>query len=90
MAENKTKIPHTLNLLEREKVEVLGVVEVLSSTEKEIVVKLETDFLHIFGSDLKITKLAPEEMLLECHGKVSGLEYTGRSTKKSLFGKVFK
>ncbi len=90
MAEIKSKILHTVNLQIREKAEIVGVVEVVSSTEREIIAKLEDSFLHIFGSELKITKLVPEDMLLECRGKILGLEYTGKLTKKSLFGKVFK
>lgn len=90
MAEIKSKILHTVNLQVREKAEIIGVVEVISGTEREIIAKLEDSFLHIFGSELKITKLVPEDMLLVCHGKICGLEYTDKFTKKSLFEKVFK
>lgn len=84
------KIMHMVNLLMREKAEIVGVYEVISSTDKEIIAKCEEEFLHIFGNDLKIVKLVPEEKFLECRGEISGLEYRNKITKKSLLGKVFK
>lgn len=81
---------HILTIFDREKVEVTQAVEILSSTEKEIFVKLEKDVLQIIGEGLKINKLVPENKTLCVVGKINGLNYTSKIAKKSLFKKVFK
>lgn len=81
---------HSLTIFEREKIEVAQAVEIISSTEKEIYVRLEKDILQIVGDKLKINKLIPEEKMLSVSGRVDGLKYISKLTKKSLFKKVFK
>lgn len=81
---------HSLTIFEREKIEVTQAVEIISSTEKEIYVRLEKDILQIIGDKLKINKLIPEEKMLSVSGRVDGLKYISKLTKKSLFKKVFK
>jgi hypothetical protein len=81
---------HAVNIQNRDKIEVTGAVEVLSSTDKEIVAKLQDSYIFILGTGLSITKLAPEETLLCASGSINGLKYENRLTKKSFFGKVFK
>lgn len=84
------EIAHNLTIFEREKIELTQAVEIISSTEKEIFVRLEKDILQIVGEKLKINKLIPEEKVLSISGKINGLNYTSRLTKKSLLKKVFK
>ncbi len=81
---------HSLTIFEREKIEVTQAVEIISSTEKEIYVRLEKDILQIIGDKLKINKLIPEEKMLSVSGRIDGLKYISKLTKKSLFKKVFK
>lgn len=88
MEENKQA--HSLSLLSREKLEISGVIEVLSSTEKEVVIKLSDAFLHVFGDGLKIVKLSPEDGFAVCKGRVNGLQYENKLAKKTLLGRVFK
>lgn len=89
--ETKTqKIVHTANIYARERVEVVGAVEVVSSTEKEVIAKLHDSFMVISGANLTIGKLVPEEEILIVSGNISGLKYENKATKKSIFGRVFK
>ena len=81
---------HSIKIDGKQKLEIVGAIEVLSSTEKEIIVKLESEFLHVFGRDLTIQKLSPEEKLLLASGTVDGLKYASRLTKKTLLSRVFK
>ncbi len=81
---------HTVQIFARERIDVVGVLEVLSSTEKEVIAKLENDFLTISGSGMSILKLIPDEGLLSVSGNISGLSYVSKLSKKSFFGKVFK
>ena len=82
--------PKIINIFDRQKIEIVGVKEIISSTEKEVYVKLLDGFMHIVGSGLTISKLAPEEEFLSVSGQVNGLNFISKMTKKSLFGKVFK
>ena len=91
MNNNETnKIIEQVSLIGREKIEVKGVVEVLSSTDKDVLAKLEKEYIQISGSGLTITKLMPNEKLLEVIGQIVGFEYISKLNKKSFFGKVFK
>lgn len=89
-AKNLIKSKHTLNISNRDKIEITGATEVVSSTEKEIIAKLSDSFIFVFGTELRVSKLSPEDTLLIASGNISGIKYENRLTKKSFFGKVFK
>lgn len=82
--------PKVINIFDRKKIDIVGVREVVSSTEKEIYVKLNDSLMHIVGVGLTILKLVPEEEVLSIAGQINGLNFISKITKKSLFGKVFK
>ena len=81
---------HTLSIYDRANLEVSMAQEILSSTEKEIYVKLHSDILHIVGENLKINKLNPDNKTFSVSGKINGVSYVSKMSKKSIFGKVFK
>lgn len=81
---------HLVTIYEREKLEITQAIEIISSTDKEIYVKLEDEIMQILGESLKINKLVPENKVLSISGKINGLNYISKSSKKSLFKKVFK
>jgi hypothetical protein len=89
-AKTLAKTNHFVNIINREKIEVQGASEVMSSTDKEIIAKLQDSFIFVTGTNLSILKLVPEEMLLVASGNISGLKYENRLTKKSFLKKVFK
>ena len=82
--------PKIINIFDRQKIEIQGALEIISSTEKEIYVKLLSGIMLIFGEGLTIQKLLPEEEMLVVSGRVDGVNFKSKQTKKSLFGKVFK
>lgn len=89
--ETKTqKIVHTVSIYARERIEVAGAIEVVSSTEKEVIAKLRDYFMVISGTNLTIVKLVPEEEVLIVSGNISGLKYENKASKKTIFGRVFK
>ena len=91
MAENKEILgSQDVSITNREKITVSGVLEIISSTDKEINLKLENSFLQIVGEKLTILKLEPEQKFLCVKGFVVGLSYQTKHTKKTFFGKVFK
>ena len=82
--------PKIINIFDRQKIEVQGAIEIISSTEKEIYVKLLNGIMLILGEGLTIQKLLPEEEILVVSGRVDGVNFKSKQTTKSLFGKVFK
>ena len=84
------KEPRIINIFDRNRVEIVGAKEVVSSTEKEVYIKLSDGFMQILGLELVIVKLVPEEEFLLVSGQITGLNFVSKLTKKSLFGKVFK
>lgn len=84
------KSNHSVSILNKEKIEIQGATEVMSSTDKEIIAKLQDSFVFVTGTNLSISKLVPEETLLVASGNISGLKYENRLTKKSFLKKVFK
>ncbi len=85
-----SKIIPTVNIFNRERLELIGATEVLSSTDKEVIVKLFDSFAVISGTNLTILKLVPEEQLLQVSGNILGIKYVSKLNKKSFLGKVFK
>ena len=81
---------HSLSILNRERIEATTVQEVISSTDKEVIAKLEDNFLYITGTGLTIVKLIPSDCLLTVKGKIEGIKYVDKLNKKSFLGKVFK
>lgn len=89
-AKTLAKTNHFVSIINREKIEVQGASEVMSSTDKEIIAKLQDSFIFVTGTNLSILKLVPEEMLLVASGTILGVRYENRLTKKSFLKKVFK
>ena len=93
MGKEKTKQilgPKLVNIFDRQKIEVQGALEIISSTEKEIYIKLLNGVMIISGEGLTILKLLPEEETLIVSGQIDGVNFKSKLTKKSIFGKVFK
>lgn len=82
--------PKIINIFDRQKIEIVGALEIISSTEKEIYVKLLDGLMVILGEGLTIQKLLPEEETLLVSGRIDGVNFKSKQAKKSLFGKVFK
>ena len=86
MSENN----HCLSIHCRERLDITDALEIISSTDKEIFVQLSGEILQIFGERMKINKLIPEEKLLTVVGKINGLNYISKISKKTFLKKVFK
>ena len=90
MSEEKTLKPQIVNIFNRSRIDATGILEIISSTDKEIYAKLEDSVMLIVGEKMTITKLIPEEKLLSVSGVIKGVNYVEKLTKKSFLGKVFK
>ena len=87
--EEKNKVQY-VNILNRERIDISGVLVVLSSTDKEIYVKLEDVVGVVIGEKMTITKLVPEEKVLSVSGRIVGVSFQNQLQKKSFLKKVFK
>ena len=82
--------PRLIQIYDRKKIDVVGIKEVVSSTEKEVYVKLLDGVMKIVGSGLTIQKLVPEEEILVISGQIDGVSFQTKMTKRSILGRVFK
>jgi len=86
--ENKS----TLTLINRKKLSMSGILEVVSFKDIEIVLKTSLGDMIIKGEDLKMNKLDVQNGDIVIMGEISSLLYTGRdsSDKESILRKLFK
>lgn len=82
-----------LILENREKLNITGVLDVLSFDDQMVIVETELGLLTVKGDNLRINKLSTdtEEILVE--GNIFNLAYSEKSTiskEGSLFSKIFK
>lgn len=97
MVEEPKKIANTIQniiLENREKLNVSGVLDVLSFDDQIIIVETELGLLTIKGENLKINKLNIDTSDVTLDGYISSLTYSeSDSFKKNasgLIGKIFK
>ena len=81
---------HTLNLVNRESLNITGVTDVDEFNDEEIVAICDSDELRIKGELLHIEELSIDNGTLTVSGKISSLTYSqklsGGSLMKRLFG----
>lgn len=86
--ENKS----TLTLINRRKLSMSGILEVVSFKDIEIILKTSLGEMIIKGEDLKMNKLDVQNGDIVIIGEINSLLYTGRdsSDKESILRKLFK
>ena len=93
MAEEKRKSGrHTLNMEERERVRIGGVLEVLSFDEEGVMMETTCGLLMLKGSGMHIGKLDLDAGDVTVDGSVDSIAYSdGTFTEKhSILGKLFR
>ena len=69
------QLPHRLTLLEREKLTVTGVTEVISFENHAVVMQTGLGVLEVQGSELQLKTLSLEGGQMEVEGNISALCY---------------
>ena len=64
--------------------------EVVSATEKGVLLKLSNCSMQIAGENIRVEKLSPEEKILILVGKVFEVKYSSATAKTSFFKKMFR
>ena len=93
MAEEKRKSSrHTLNLEEREKARIGGVLEVLSFDEEGIMLETTCGMLMLKGTGLHMGKLDLDSGDVTVDGAIDTITYSdgGFTEKHSILGKLFR
>lgn len=95
MAEEKKRTGrHTLLMDEREKLQIGGVLEVLSFDEEGVMMETSCGLLVLKGTDLHIGKLDLEEGEVTVTGAVDSIDYSDGSLSGGrahpLLGKLFR
>ena len=92
--EEKLGLSHKLELYNREKGTVTGVLDVISFEENTIVLDTDLGLLTIKGNDLHVSRLSLEKGELDLEGHADSLVYSSnegyRKSNQSLLSRLFK
>ena len=92
--EEKLGLSHKLELYNREKGTVTGVLDVISFDEYTIVLDTDLGLLTIKGKDLHVSRLSLEKGELDLEGHADSLVYSSnegyRKSNQSLLSRLFK
>jgi sporulation protein YabP len=83
----KNKIIENLSLTNRKNLKLDGIVEIMSSSETQLNIKLKDTSVVIFGQNMHIVKLDIETGILEVDGLIECIKY-GKSG--NIFKRIFK
>ena len=90
---NNTSVIQNLILENREKLNVSGVLDVLSFDDQVVMVETELGLLTVKGENIRINKLSIDTSEVIIEGDISYLAYSDKElekTKGSLISKIFK
>ncbi|MBR6615603.1 MAG: sporulation protein YabP [Lachnospiraceae bacterium] len=92
--EEKLGLSHKLELYNREKGTVTGVLDVISFDENTIVLDTDMGLLTVKGKDLHVSRLSLEKGELDLEGHADSLVYSSnegyRKSNQSLLSRLFK
>lgn len=95
MADVKANMRHKIVMVDRNTLEVSGVLNVESFDSEEFLLETACGFLSIHGRNLHIKNLSLEQGLVAIEGSVHDMEYIDEGISsgdkaKGFFGKLFK
>ena len=85
-----TEMSHKLTLLERKKLTVTGVTEVISFDENEALLRTPLGALVVQGEQLQLKNLSPEEGQVGVEGQITALLYEEPRTGGGFLRRLFK
>lgn len=88
-----SNVIQNLILENREKLNITGVLDVLSFDDQMVIVETELGLLTVKGDNLRINKLSSDTEEVTVEGKIINLAYSEKTTvgkDGSLFSKIFK
>ncbi|HCL50413.1 MAG TPA: sporulation protein YabP [Clostridiaceae bacterium] len=90
--ETNIKKEHSLNLLNRQKLDLTGVVDVISFNEDSVILNTKLGTLNIKGKNMRVNKLNVDNGDMTIAGEILSLVYLTKeaSNKESVLKKLFK
>lgn len=92
--EEKMGLSHKVNLYNREKGTLTGILDVISFDENTIVLDTDMGLLTIRGKDLHVSRLTLEKGEIDIEGRTDSLVYSSnesyRKSGQSLLARLFK
>lgn len=92
--EEKMGLSHKVNLYNREKGTLTGILDVISFDENTIVLDTDMGLLTIKGKDLHVSRLTLEKGEIDIEGRTDSLVYSSnesyRKSGQSLLTRLFK
>ena len=91
--DDKSKGKHSISIQERNKMAIVGVIDVFSFDEMQVDIETLGGMLLIQGENLHITRLSLDKGDLELEGLINSIAYHDHYIGKpsgSFFGKLFK
>ncbi len=85
-----TLIRTGVNIENREKATITGIVRVESFDEHEVCAHTENSILTVYGEGLHIFRLDLDNGILIVNGFITGCEYSDLNVKNGFFSKIFK
>lgn len=88
-----SNVIQNLILENREKLNITGVLDVLSFDDQMVIVETELGLLTVKGDNLRINKLSTDTEEVTVEGNIFNLTYSEKSNvgkENSLFSKIFK
>ena len=82
-----TTINESLTLINRQKINIEGIIEIIASNESNIQLKLKDTNLAIYGKNISISKLDIECGILEAEGNFDNIKY---GKNGGFFKKIFR
>ena len=90
MEQEHTESSHSVTLERRKRMMVTGVLEVLSATDKSVIIRIKDLLIYTVGNNLRVAKLVLDEGLLIVEGEVDGFKYQSKVQGKNFFKRLFK
>ena len=87
---NKMPIRTSVNIENRERISITGILRVDTFDESEVTARLDSSGISVYGQGLHISRLDLDNGILIIDGFISGVEYSDPDTKSSIFSKLFK
>ena len=90
MNESKPSLPHNITLSDRTKLQISGVLEVISFDENSVVLRTTRGAMTVEGDGLHVSTLAIDRGEVVLDGTVNGIFYTGDGSEKTgLLARLF-
>ena len=89
-SKNITSNNHSITIENNKKATMTGIVEVLSSTDKAVVLKTDKFMFQLIGENLRVSKLVLEEKVCHVEGDIIKLEYNISVRRKHFLSRLFK